>query len=168
MSADVPSLQSTDSSKAEQRYRTIQYVTIVGSIVDLLLGVGKIIGGWLAHSEALIADGVHSLSDLVTDIGVIIAARHARPNPDAEHPYGHARVENGGHGGPRRGVDFSQRWHFHRRDFILVQSRTIAGSDNIRAHYCGYLGTRQRGDISLHDTLRAAVEVEVAARQCMA
>ncbi|MCB1740637.1 MAG: cation transporter [Gammaproteobacteria bacterium] len=80
-------------SAEQARYRQIRKVTLVGSVVDLALGVAKIIGGWLWHSEALIADGVHSLSDLVTDIGVILAAKHADSNPDAEHPYGHGRIE---------------------------------------------------------------------------
>lgn len=75
------------------RYAQVRKVTLVGSAVDLMLGIVKIVGGWLWNSGALIADGVHSLSDLATDIGVIFAARHAEPDPDADHPYGHARIE---------------------------------------------------------------------------
>ena len=76
-----------------QRYALVRRVTLVGSAVDLSLGVIKILGGWLWNSGALIADGVHSLSDLATDVGVILAARHAEPSPDADHPYGHGRIE---------------------------------------------------------------------------
>ena len=65
----------------------------MGSVVDLALGVAKIIVGKLAYSQALVADGVHSLSDLVTDFMVIWAAKHASRGPDAEHPYGHQRIE---------------------------------------------------------------------------
>ena len=75
------------------RYREVRRVTLVGSVVDLLLGVGKITGGLVWNSSALVADGVHSLSDLVTDVGVLLAAKHAQPVPDAEHPYGHGRIE---------------------------------------------------------------------------
>ena len=46
-----------------------------------------------AHSQSLVADGVHSLSDLVTDLLVLLAAKLARAKPDAEHPYGHERIE---------------------------------------------------------------------------
>jgi cation diffusion facilitator family transporter len=77
----------------EERYRHVRRVTLVGSAVDLMLGVVKIAGGWLSHSQALIADGVHSLSDLVTDVLVLYAAKHAHAEADEDHPYGHARIE---------------------------------------------------------------------------
>jgi cation diffusion facilitator family transporter len=68
-------------------------VTLVGSVIDLLLGVAKILIGIPAHSQALIADGVHSLSDLGTDVLVLYAAKHSHRVADAEHPYGHGRIE---------------------------------------------------------------------------
>jgi len=61
--------------------------------VELLLGVVKILVGFTAHSQALIADGVHSLSDLATDFLVLFAAKHAHREADEEHPYGHGRIE---------------------------------------------------------------------------
>lgn len=75
------------------RYREVRKVTLIGSVVDLLLGVGKILVGWMAHSQALVADGIHSLSDLVTDFMVIFAAKHAHREADEDHPYGHGRIE---------------------------------------------------------------------------
>ncbi|MGD8783295.1 MAG: cation diffusion facilitator family transporter [Thioalkalispiraceae bacterium] len=75
------------------RYKEVRKVTLIGSAVDLLLGIAKIIGGWFASSQALIADGVHSLSDLATDIIVLYAAKHSHREADAEHPYGHGRIE---------------------------------------------------------------------------
>ncbi len=80
-------------TKGELRYKEIRKVTLIGSVVDLSLGVAKIIGGVIASSTALIADGVHSLSDLATDIIVIYAAKHSHRDADAEHPYGHGRFE---------------------------------------------------------------------------
>ena len=77
----------------EQRYLVTRRVTVIGGIVDLLLGVVKIIVGKLAHSQSLMADGVHSLSDLATDVMVVWAAKHASREPDALHPYGHQRIE---------------------------------------------------------------------------
>ncbi len=62
-------------------------------MVDLLLGVAKVLIGYTAHSQALIADGIHSLSDLLTDFLVLFAAKHASKGADADHPYGHARIE---------------------------------------------------------------------------
>jgi len=75
------------------RYLEIRKVTLIGSLVDLLLGVAKIFVGWLAHSQALVADGVHSLSDLATDFLVLYAAKHSHRAADEDHPYGHGRIE---------------------------------------------------------------------------
>lgn len=77
----------------DRRFAEVRKVTLVGSAVDLSLGVAKILGGWMWSSAALVADGVHSLSDLAADLGVIFAARQAETSPDAEHPYGHGRIE---------------------------------------------------------------------------
>ena len=75
------------------RYREVRRVTVVGAFVDFVLGVTKIVVGWIAHSEALVADGVHSLSDLATDFIVLYAARHSHRDADEDHPYGHGRIE---------------------------------------------------------------------------
>ncbi len=65
-------------------------VTLIGALLDLVLGVAKIITGVASNSLALISDGVHSLSDLLTDAFVLIIT-HAEP--DRDHPYGHRRFE---------------------------------------------------------------------------
>ncbi len=75
------------------RYREVRKVTLVGAVLDLLLGVVKIIVGTTSGSQALVADGVHSLSDLATDFLVLFAAKHSHREADAEHPYGHGRIE---------------------------------------------------------------------------
>ena len=74
-------------------YRVIRNVTVVGSVVDALLALGKLTGGTVAQSQSLIADGIHSVSDLVTDLLVILAARHSSQEADSEHPYGHGRIQ---------------------------------------------------------------------------
>ena len=75
------------------RYYEVRKVTLIGSFVDFALGVIKILVGWLAHSQALVADGVHSLSDLATDFIVLYAAKHSHREADENHPYGHGRIE---------------------------------------------------------------------------
>ena len=77
----------------QSRYRETRRVTLIGSALDLSLGIAKIIGGFFGHSQALIADGFHSLSDLATDVLVLFAAKHANVEADEDHPYGHARIE---------------------------------------------------------------------------
>ena len=86
-------MSSTEADIHSLRYQEVRKVTLVGALVDFLLGVAKIIVGWFAHSQALIADGVHSLSDLATDFLVLYAAKHAHRAADEDHPYGHGRIE---------------------------------------------------------------------------
>lgn len=81
------------AENSSERFRETVRVTLIGSVVDLALGVLKIVVGFSAHSQALIADGLHSLSDLVTDAFVIYAAKHAHREADEDHPYGHGRIE---------------------------------------------------------------------------
>jgi cation diffusion facilitator family transporter len=80
-------------TEGDSRYREIRWVTLVGSAIDLTLGILKIVFGYLANSQALIADGVHSLSDLATDFMVLFAAKHGSRDADESHPYGHGRFE---------------------------------------------------------------------------
>ncbi|NIR29734.1 MAG: cation transporter [Gammaproteobacteria bacterium] len=81
------------TAPTEDRYREARRVTLVGAVLDFVLGVTKLVVGWLAQSQALIADGIHSLSDLATDMVVLVAAKHANREADADHPYGHGRIE---------------------------------------------------------------------------
>jgi cation diffusion facilitator family transporter len=77
----------------EQRRREINIVTLWGVLINIVLSVTKLLGGIWGHSQALIADGLHSLSDLASDGMVLLAARHAGEEADEDHPYGHARFE---------------------------------------------------------------------------
>jgi cation diffusion facilitator family transporter len=77
----------------EQRRREINIVTLWGVLINIILSVAKLLGGFWGHSQALIADGLHSLSDLASDGMVLLAARHAGEEADEDHPYGHARFE---------------------------------------------------------------------------
>ena len=78
---------------AEQRSKEINRVTLWAVAVNLLLAVIKVIGGFIGNSQALIADGIHSFSDLASDGMVLLATKHASVDADDEHPYGHARFE---------------------------------------------------------------------------
>ncbi|MGC7556597.1 cation diffusion facilitator family transporter, partial [Pandoraea pneumonica] len=62
--------------------------------VNVVLTTAQIVIGVFARSQALIADGIHSLSDIVSDFVVLAAARGSARAPDADHPYGHNRYEN--------------------------------------------------------------------------
>jgi cation diffusion facilitator family transporter len=78
---------------SEIRTKASQKVTLVGAVVDFLLAVFKVMTGMFGNSGALIADGIHSFSDLLSDGVVWYAAKHSADEADEEHPYGHERFE---------------------------------------------------------------------------
>lgn len=67
--------------------------TAVGMAGNIVLTAGKIALGFLAGSSALIADGFHSLADVLSDIGILLSLKAASRPPDANHPYGHHSFE---------------------------------------------------------------------------
>lgn len=80
----------------EQRFKIIGRVNWICTALDAFLSLFKLTIGFLIRSPALIADGLHSLSDLGTDILALILGNLAKHGPDEDHPYGHARYETMG------------------------------------------------------------------------
>lgn len=76
-----------------ERDKIVYRVTLLGSVVNLLLLVFKFVAGVLGHSAAMIADAVHSLSDFVTDLIVIVFVKISSKPEDADHAYGHGKYE---------------------------------------------------------------------------
>lgn len=76
-----------------EREKQIYKVTLMGSVGNLALLIFKLIAGVLGHSSAMIADAIHSLSDFVTDIVVLIFVRISVKPQDASHDYGHGKFE---------------------------------------------------------------------------
>ena len=68
-------------------------VTFVGLFVNLILGATKVSVGLLARSQGLIADGVHTISDLLSDIVTIVGLKWGKSPTDDSHPFGHGRIE---------------------------------------------------------------------------
>lgn len=75
------------------RYKQAKKVTLVGALKNALLGIIKVLGGYWFHSHALVADGIHSFADLITDGMVLIASKYGSVDADDSHPYGHQRIE---------------------------------------------------------------------------
>ncbi|MDM8338675.1 cation diffusion facilitator family transporter [Mediterranea massiliensis] len=75
------------------RERGIYRVTLVGSVANLLLLIFKFVAGIVGHSAAMLADAVHSLSDFVTDIIVLVFVRISSKPEDEGHDYGHGKYE---------------------------------------------------------------------------
>jgi len=74
--------------------RPVMIATWVGIIVNSILAIIKGIGGFLAGSRALLADALHSASDIVGSIVILFGVKIAAKPPDKEHPYGHGKAEN--------------------------------------------------------------------------
>lgn len=90
MSNQIPTDISYDDP---QRHTMASRSTWVSVVVNTLLTLLQIAAGFFAHSQSLIADGMHSLSDLVCDFLVLVASHHSKDPADEGHPYGHGRVE---------------------------------------------------------------------------
>ena len=76
-----------------QRYLAASRATWISAVLNLALTAAQLAVGSLAHSQSLIAHGLHSFSDLLSDFLVLYANRQGSHPADREHPYGHARVE---------------------------------------------------------------------------
>ena len=71
----------------------VKRVTLGGLVINLILSMFKLAAGVFGHSQAMIADAVHSLSDSVTDVAILFGVRFWSAPPDERHPYGHWRIE---------------------------------------------------------------------------
>lgn len=76
-----------------KRERKIYKVTIMGGIANAILLIFKFVAGFLGHSSAMIADAVHSLSDFLTDIVILIFVKISNKPADKNHDYGHGKFE---------------------------------------------------------------------------
>ncbi len=93
-----PHLQGHDKSAAFEpahpaRFAAARKSTWISILINLLLTLLQVLAGYFGRSQSLMADGLHSLSDLLADIMVLFANRHGNRHADANHPYGHARIE---------------------------------------------------------------------------
>ncbi len=84
--------EDTEFTPAE-RALAAKKSTLVSVVVNVVMSTLQIVVGVIAHSQALIADGIHSLSDLVSDFVVLFANHHSQKDADEDHPYGHQRFE---------------------------------------------------------------------------
>jgi cation diffusion facilitator family transporter len=75
------------------RFAAARKSTWVSILINLLLTFTQVFAGFFGKSQSLMADGLHSLADLLSDVLVLFANRHGNKHADANHPYGHARIE---------------------------------------------------------------------------
>jgi len=81
------------NEKLENGNKQIKSVTNLGIVANICLAAVKVFFGVTANSMALVADGIHSLSDMTTDLAVLLGIHFGSKKPDRKHPYGHGRLE---------------------------------------------------------------------------
>lgn len=81
-------------SAVESDSQAARKSTLVSVAVNISLTIAQVAGGLLSGSQGLIADGIHSLSDLIADFAVLFASQYSKKAADIDHPYGHQRSEN--------------------------------------------------------------------------
>lgn len=86
---------SPESPPADEAARSqgIERATLVAILTNSVLAAGQVVVGLFANAFSLVADAAHTLSDLVTDLLVLVAGRRGADPADRDHPYGHARIE---------------------------------------------------------------------------
>ena len=91
MQSNIQEVAMTDSNSSSAKAG--RKATLLGLFVNALLILLKFLAGIFGNSQALIADAVHSISDLFTDVVVLFGIKIGRKPPDKEHHFGHARIE---------------------------------------------------------------------------
>ena len=84
-------MSASHQHRLDGEYRAASRVTVIGMILDAVLGLLKCIVGLLFNSQALFVDGIHSFTDVASDLVVLVVMKLSRRGPDADHPYGHQR-----------------------------------------------------------------------------
>lgn len=92
MARDSATLSADEISN--EKSHAAKKSTLVSVAVNCFLTIVQVVVGFLAGSQGLISDGIHSFSDLFSDFVVLIANKKGRQGPDDDHPYGHYRYEN--------------------------------------------------------------------------
>lgn len=95
MSIKTPkeAVMKPSSEKSAAKEKKVRRMTWIGLLINIFLSGLKIAAGFLGKSQAVLADGIHSLTDLTTDIAVIAGSYFWAKPPDETHPYGHQRIE---------------------------------------------------------------------------
>jgi cation diffusion facilitator family transporter len=123
---DIDINPEDDADTVQQRITATQRSTWTSVVVNVFLTIIQIFTGIFAQSQALIADGIHSLSDLIADFVVLFASHHGQKDADEDHPYGHYRYETAATfvlGGLLLAVGFGMLWSAGHK---LLNPSTIA------------------------------------------
>lgn len=85
---------TSDANRLDVEHsKKIKTVTIAGMAFNIVLSALKFVGGIIGGSQAIVADAIHSLSDMVTDVTILVGLKYWNKPADADHPHGHRRLE---------------------------------------------------------------------------
>lgn len=82
-----------DEDKQQLASKQLRFVTYLSIVANVFLITGKFIVGLITGSLSILADAIHSVSDMLTDIAVLLGLYFGSKEPDSEHPYGHGKLE---------------------------------------------------------------------------
>jgi len=135
-------------------------VTLIGALVNVVLILLKLVAGILGHSQALIADAIHTISDLFTDAVVLLGLRIGRKAPDEEHPFGHARIETLASAivglaliatalyiGIRAALDIYHHTECHPTELALIGAGVSIALKEALYHYTVHVGRRIKSQL---------------------
>ena len=135
-------------------------VTWIGACVNASLIGGKFAAGIFGHSQALIADAVHSVSDLFTDVIVLFGLKIGKKGPDEEHHFGHARVETLASAlvglsliataiylGTKAGLNIYQHTEYHPTKLALIGAGASIVLKEALYHYTVRVGRRIKSQL---------------------
>lgn len=145
---------------AENNIKSGKTITIVGALVNIFLIILKFIAGIFGHSQALIADAIHSVSDLFTDIIVLVGLRVGRKAPDENHPFGHARIETltsailgliligtACYLGAEASLNIYNHTEFHPTGLALIGAALSIAFKEALYHYTIFIGKRLKSQL---------------------
>lgn len=89
----LPPMRHQPPAADQARSRGIRRATLIAIVTNASLAISQVVVGLFANAFSLVADAAHTLSDLVTDLMVLIAGQQSAHPADLDHPYGHGRIE---------------------------------------------------------------------------
>ena len=135
-------------------------VTLVGALVNIFLIISKGLAGIFGRSQALIADAIHSISDLFTDVVVLWGLRYGRKAPDAEHHFGHARIETMASAivgvaligtaiyiGKDAAINIYRHAEYHPKGVTVIAAALAVAFKEVLYHYTVHVGRRIKSQL---------------------
>ena len=153
------------------REKEIYRVTLVGSFVNFLLVIFKFLAGIAGHSAAMLADAVHSLSDFITDVVVILFVRISNKPVDKSHDYGHGKYETLATafiGMALLGVGFGILWNGATDILVFLRGGETSSTGNVGIGCCHYFYSVEGNTLSIYSQSGEKMPLTGCCGECVA